>query len=255
MGSTLVFADNERLTLFLKAASMKMDYAETGASGQTLDTESSKLGGKISGFELGGRVKLFSGIMGGDSTQMEAVYTKYAGKSEYVGSLMGAGSFGSYRSNTQNSIREYEINIVETRYVPYGDAFFKFGYGDRLWKRELSAFQREDYKWRYAHIGFGFDFKTIFGGTIGLNGRYQYGFSPTMESFGLPISATFKLKGVDGYRFEAPIAIPITKHLSVVGSYKYDYWKIKASSDISGYYEPDSKTKNHIATLGLSAKW
>ena len=255
-GSIAVFAENERLTLFLKGGSLKMDYTETGSSGSKLDTESSKLGGKISGFEVGGRAKLFSGVMGGDKTELEALYSKYTGKSEYVGSLIGSGGgYGSFRANTQNNIREYELNIIETRYLNYGEAFFKFGYGDRLWRRELSPSQTEDYKWRYAHVGFGFDFKTIFGGRFGLNGRYQYGFSPTMESFGLPISATFKLKGVDGYRFEAPVTIPITKHISLIGSYKYDYWKIKASSEVGGYYEPDSKTKNHIGTVGILAKW
>lgn len=46
---------------------------------------------------------------------------------------------------------------------------------------------------------------------LGLTVDTSTGFLRQWKSFGLPISATFKLKGVDGYRFEAPITIPVTK--------------------------------------------
>jgi len=248
-------ASSELLTMSLKGVSMKKDYTET-AGGSTLDTESSKFGGKIGGLEIAAAVKIANGALGGDKSEIGVVYQKLSGKSDYKGSILGSGlGYGSYMSQSSNKIREIELNWIESRRVPYGKTSFIFGIGDRLWERELTSSQKEDYKWKYGHVGLGLDFSIGKSAALGFYARYQRAVSPKMESKGGALSSTFDLGTTDGFRLEAPLSIAVTKNIDLVASYRYDYWKIKASNVINGFYEPDSKTKNQLLTAGISIKW
>lgn len=247
-------ASNELLTMSLKGVTLKKDYTET-VNGVTVDTESSKLGGKINGFELGVAVKVANGVLGGDKSEVELAYQKLSGKSDYAGSILGSGlGYGSHLSQTRNKIREIELKWIESRKVPYGKTSFIFGIGDRLWERELTATQTEDYKWKYGHVGLGLDFSIGKATALGFYARYQRAVSPKMESKGA-LSATFDLGTTDGFRLETPLSIAVTKNIDLIASYRYDYWKIKASNVINGFYEPDSKTKNQLLTAGVRVKW
>jgi hypothetical protein len=163
--------------------------------------------------------------------------------------------YGSYTSETTNKIREIELGCRESRGVSYGRTSFVFGIGDRLWERELSGFQKEDYKWKYGFVGMGFDFNIIKNTALGVHIRYQRAVSPKMEAKGSPIAATFDLGTTDGFRLEAPLAVGVTKNIDLTASYRYDYWKINKSNIINGYYEPDSKTKNQLLLAGVNIKW
>jgi hypothetical protein len=249
-------ANNEKLTMWLKGSSVKVDYTETDSTGTTADTESTKLGGKINGFEVGAAVKVANGLIGGDSSKAQLIYSKNKGNSDYVGSIIGSGlGYGSALSTTKNDISAIELNWLESKSTSYGSANLRFGIGNRLWERTLSAAQKENYEWKYWHAGLGFDFIMAQRVTLGLNMRYQRAISPEMKASGTPINATFKLGTTDGYKLEIPMSIALTKNVDLIASYAYDYWNITASNVVGGYYEPDSKTENIIASLGVAVRW
>lgn len=61
------------------------------SDGAILDSERSKFGGKIGGYEIALSVKVADGAMGADKSEVTASYQRLSGKSEYVGLLLGSG--------------------------------------------------------------------------------------------------------------------------------------------------------------------
>ena len=250
------YASNDSNSLSVGLASVKFDYTETSANGALLDTEKSDLFGKIGGI----RVEYSPSITtDGDSNMMLKVkYSLDRGKTEYKGSLLGSGlGYGSYTSATLNTIHDFSVALDETRQFGRIDFGLNAGVGYRLWVRELSSAQKEDYMWPYWKIGGHIDADMTQNLNIGLGAEYKSAFSPKMKAYGSasPVSATFNLGAVNGYSIFVPIKYKITKNIFSKLEYTYDYWKIGSSNEIGGFYEPDSKTKNQILTLSVGYKW
>lgn len=255
LAASPALASGELLTLSLKGVSLNKDYTET-VDGTTVDTERSDMGGKIKGYELGLSARVAGGALGGDKSEVVLSYQKLSGRSEYVGSIRGSGlGYGSYISETYNEITEMELGWRESRTTPYGVTSFVFGMGDRLWVRELSSIQIEDYKWKYGFVGMGVDFDVVRQkAKMGLHMRYQRAISPQMVAKEAT-DTTFDLGTTDGYRIEIPLLLSLSKNIELIASYRYDYWKINKSNVINGAFEPDSKTKNQLALVGVNLRW
>ena len=85
---------------------------------------------------------------------------------------------------------------------------------------------------------------------VGVEFAYQRAVNPTLYA-DLKGGLNFDLGTTDGYYLEIPLIYDIDDNYSIELSYKYDYWKIRESNVVDGFYEPDSKTKNQILTISL----
>lgn len=256
LASSLLFASNDSNSLSLGISTVKFDYTETNPQGVMLDTEKSDMLGKMKGIRVEYNPKL--SVNSSDTLMLKMKYSLDRGNTEYKGSLIGSGQgYGSYTSKTLNTVHDLSVAIDETRQIGSLDVGLNVGVGYRYWSRELSSSQKEDYKWMYWKVGgqIGYDLTPAL--NIAVNGSYKRAISPKMKAYGSnsPISDTFNLGDTDGYSFGVPVKYEINKQMFVKTEYSYDYWKIAKSNVISGYYEPDSKTKNQTITVSLGYKW
>ena len=237
-------------------STVKIDYSERSTRGVLLDDEKSDFFGKTGGARFEYKAGLTTDKSG--TLSIGARYDVSRGDSDYTGSLIGsAQGYGSYKSTTLNTIHDLSLWLDDTRRYELLNFGLYAGLGYRFWSRELSSSQKEDYKWPYWKVGAHFDADLTSNLNIGFGGEYKGAFSPKMKAYGSssPVSATFNLGKTNGYSFYVPVRYKITKNIFSKLEYTYDYWKIGYSNEISGFYEPDSKTKNQILTLSVGYKW
>lgn len=246
----------DSLYLAIKANTTAMNYTET-QNGSTLDTEKSNLFGKIGGFNIDGSVKIANNFLYADTTKLMVNYEYVSGNSNYVGSLLGSSSgYGSYTSSTANTIQRGQILLSQVNNTTYGNAMLNFGAGKRVWNRNLSSIQQEEYSWNYLIAGLGFDFNFGSSFTLGAIGYYQKALSPKMQYNSNTFNTNFNLGSTYGYRIEVPASLKITQYLSLVGSWSLDNWTINQSNTVTyngaSYLEPKSTTNNQSLSLGLA---
>lgn len=253
--ATSLFA-GDSLYLAIKANTTAMNYTET-RNGSTLDTEKSNLFGKIGGFNIDGSAKIANNFLYADTTKIILNYEYVSGDSNYVGSLLGSNAgYGSYTSTTSNTIQRGQILLSQINNTSYGNAMLNFGAGKRVWNRNLSSIQKEEYNWNYLIAGLGFDFNFGSNFTLGAAGYYQQAITPKMNYNSNSFNTNFNLGNTYGYRIEVPASYKITQYLSLVGSWTLDNWTINQSNSVTyngaSYVEPKSVTNNQSLSLGLA---
>lgn len=85
--------------------------------------------------------------------------------------------------------------------------------------------------------------------TFGIDANYRWAFNAQM--YENRNGYTFNLKDVHGYKITFPFEVALNPRWSTCFTYNYEYWNIKASDPVGGYYEPDSETKNQTLSVGL----
>lgn len=227
----------------------RFDYAETGNSGNLLDTETNDFG-DIAGFGMRLEPRMSGFYIG----------MNYAnGDTDYIGGTTLNPTYGSHRTTTQNTVVDYTLGYQASSILDqYTKIPFRLGVGYRGWLREIRSTPSvsgydELYEWGYMSVGLGLHTQFSPNVLIGVDGDYRKAFNAQMyENWH---GYTFDLKNVYGYTVSVPIEIKLDHVWSAFGRYSYEYWNIGASNVIGGYYEPDSETKNETLSFGLKFKF
>lgn len=232
----------------MSADTTKFDYAETGSTG-LLDTETNDFGA-ITGYTLNLEPRWNGFYIGGSYAR---------GNTDYIGGTNLNPSYGSHRTTTQNTITDYSAGFKSTAVIdPRMEIPIKFGLGYRGWLREIQSTATvsgydELYEWGYFDFGIGLHYMPSPNVSVGIDTNYRKAYNAQMyENWH---GYTFKLKDVYGYKITVPIEYTLTPSISSFVMYNYEYWSIGASDAIGGYYEPDSKTKNEIFSIGLKFRF
>ncbi|WP_455756672.1 hypothetical protein [Sulfurimonas sp.] len=246
-----IYADSIKLYALL----LSMDYVETARDGSFLDSETNDYR-DIAGLELEYSLDFADGHGGADRSSLEFNFSYLRGESKYNGFLQsGVVIVSSFQSTTNIKIFEPRLRWRETKKGDSYDVSIFTSLGYRYWLRDLGSQYgyKEEYKWGYGDIGMNFTFHEN-DWHVGIEGAYQRAFKPTMYA-ALNGGLDFDLGTTSGYSFHVPLRYDINKNTSLELAYEYDSWNISASNTVSGYYEPDSETKNETIKLGLIIKW
>jgi hypothetical protein len=251
--NTLLMADSLKLSVDFLA----MDYTEYDSSGSFLDSETSDYG-DIAGFEIQYNYRFANGFAGGDEDLIEFSFDYYNGKTDYNGALFSTTTgamLQPYKNTTDHIIMNPKIRFHEKKRTENYDIGIFTSLGYRYWKRDMQGpyGYMEEYKWFYADIGLDM---TISDGNwhLGLESAYQQAIAPTMDAH-LGNTMSFDLGNTAGYYLKIPLSYDVNKYYSIECSYQYDYYKIKKSNIVNGYFEPESETKNQIVKIGMIFKW
>ncbi len=238
-----------------KITSVNFDYKETGDSGQTLDTEKASLG-KINGIELGIRS---SDYISPKSDFVQSFTLSYnSGNTDYKGAYQG-GNYGDLTTTTKNKLAKFSYKAgLKLKVADSLAVGANIGVGGRSWRRELNDGNAETYYWSNWILGARADWEAMPKLTLSTTADWQKAANPKMHSSSE--GQTFDLGDTNGYKVGISANYKLTNNLSLEGDVVYDYWKINKSNvvDIGGGYvawEPDSKTKNTYAKLGLVYKF
>jgi len=224
-----------------------MEYYE----GLPLDSEESELSEMI-GFDAG-----ISYLFAKNSSSYAAINANLMmlrGKTTYRGSLIGSGDpIGTIVDKNKHSIMDVDLNYAQHYKMDRVVEFqYGLGIGYRLWRRELSISQIEEYKWFSLRPMVGAKFALDKGVNIGLGFEYQYGIYPLMQE---PTLGEFKLGAADIIEITLPVEYKYNNSLSLLFEYIYQEQTIKKSNMLNGYIEPDSTAKNQYLKLGLAFKF
>lgn len=235
-------------TLSVSADTTEFDYTETNGA-VVLDTETRNFG-NINGFTINLEPKVNGFYAGGSYAE---------GNTDYIGGTDIDPTYGSHRTVTKNRIIDYSVGYKATTIIDSKmEMPVKFGLGYREWLRDIQSTPTvsgvgELYDWGYLDFGIGLHYLASSNLTIGIDGNVRKAFSA--EMYENIHGATFKLKNVYGYKISVPLDYALNASWSGFFVYNYEYWNIGASDPVGGYYEPDSKTKNHILSAGLKFRF
>ena len=249
---TKIYADEIKLG----ASFLKMNYVETGKSGQFLDSEKSDYT-DIDGFSISYRKDIGNLNSDNQLSSLEFSLRQLKGSSNYDGFLQNNGVIvAPHKSITQNKIFESKIRLARTMYSANYDISLFTSLGNREWTRDMSGDKygfKEFYDWKYYDVGFK---TTFYDGhwELGFELGYQKAINPTMIAYMSKVRK-FDLGDVSGHYYKIPLGYNFDKNLKLELEYEYDKWTIGASNIVDGYYEPDSVTKNKIVSLNLSYKF
>lgn len=244
-------------TIKIGGSSLKMDYVETDRSGSFLDSETTSWD-QIGGVELGYSKPMGKGHGGADESALELNLRYLKGESNYNGFLQSSTGtiLSPYSTTTDIEIFEPELRWVETKHTQKFDVSSFVSLGYRYWLRDNSHDPfgyKEEYKWKYFNLGI----KSLFhdkNWDIGFEIAYQRAIDPTLFA-DINGGLNFDLGVTDGYYYKIPLIYHIDDKYSLELSYKYDYWKIRESNVVGGFYEPESKTKNQIIAFSIVIKF
>ena len=233
---------------------LQMDYMERDTLGYKLDGEKTR---GIAGFSIVSTWDTGHGWLAPQSA-LRLEYQRFNGTTDYTGSTLGGtGGYGSLKSKTSNTISD--LGFVYQEGHDYGNIslFILAGAGYRLWERQLSTIQKEDYSFGYLQTGLGGWLKLAPELAVGFEGRYKAALSPQMrDSY---TGYTYDLGNVNGLSLSLPIVYRLSDQWDMVTKYTYQRWDFEKSNSHSYngnvYYEPDSITRNHILSIGLSHPW
>jgi hypothetical protein len=228
-------------SLWVSVDKTNFDYAETRNDGSLLDTEKNR--------------NLLGVSMGIEPKEGKGWYakTRFAGgDTDYAGSVIGgSGVYGSYKGISHNVVSDSTLGYATnmTPNTPVNLTLpIRWGIGYRGWHRYLNAYS-EYYDWGYATIGTGVHFSPNNRLNLGIDVDYQKAFfagmSETLHGY------HFDLKNVYGYSITAPLSYALNDHYSFIAQYRYEMWNINHSETIGGFYEPDSRTKNQVISVGV----
>jgi len=222
------------------------DYAETKMDGSLSNTEQT--------------THLMGGTFGVHPKGDKGLYFKTrfaAGDTNYVGRLLGSsGGYGSYKGLTHNILSDSTLGFSMP--LPVANPWnltipIRGGVGYRGWYRNLNAYS-EYYDWGYVTVGTGVQYSPNSRLNLGIDVDYQKAFSAGMRRSWYT-ETYFDLKNVYGYSITTPLRYTLNEHYSFIAQYRYEMWNINHSEIISGFYEPDSRTKNHIVSVGVSYRY
>ena len=148
----------------------------------------------------------------------------------------------------------YKIYEDETD-IGRGEIFIKAGLGYRYWNRGTinSNDYKEKYKWFYGEVGIGvdIDFSVI---EIGTSVYYHRAIDPKLN-VDLNGGTELDLGTTDGYDLVIPVKYKLSQYYGIMAEYEYEYWKIRKSNVVNVIYEPESKTKNQLVSMGFYIKY
>jgi hypothetical protein len=240
-------ANNQLVVQFL---SKNLDYTET-ANGAVLDTES----GRVPGYGFSLSVMKDQG-QGRYYIQMQ--YRSFKGKTDYVGGTLGNPVYGSLIAKSGATIADSSIRYGKG--LAINDEFMVTPYGElgyHQWDRNVGDGSPGGYPETYSHLYLG----------AGALGQYSP-FGKLVLSADVLIGSTFGSNINVGlpapFGFSASLGNSILSRVGVSVDYAFtknihantgvDYtsWKYGASAvQSSGFYEPDSKTKDTTVRAGI----
>jgi len=233
---------------------LKMDYVETSKEGKFLDSEKSEYK-DIGGFNLSYTKHLTTLKQEKQLTSLELSLRYFKGDTKYDGFLQSTITgqiISPYKTLTNNEIIEPKIRIKQTAYSSNYDASIFVSYGYRQWERVITGPYglKEIYDWQYYDVGIS---GTFYDGSwdIGFEIAYQEAIKPKMKAY-IKGGLNFDLGDTKGYYYKIPLGYNFNKNWRLETFYEYNQWKIKASNVVSGFYEPDSTTKNKIIGFNIS---
>lgn len=245
--SGLLYASGLELEVGYKTSAF--DYAET-YEGILLDTEDSDYG-EIEGAYIDVNVNIYRNRYG-QSDQLQLYMSHTEGQTRYVGALLGSGDpYGSYVSTTQNTYDDRSLSYRFNVDRPGGRYALFLGLGSYEWERELSAIQKENYRWSYTRMGFSIGQDIGRNVELGFDAEVQYALDPEVEAYIPDIGrrVTFQLGDTYTYKFAFPLTFRMDGGLAFTARLEYEYVSIEQSEILYGYLEPDSEQKNwHIYT-------
>lgn len=232
-------------SLWVSVDNNTFDYAETKTDGSLLDTEKNR--------------NLLGVSMGIEPEGAKGWYVKTrfaAGDTDYAGSLIGGAEvYGSYKGITHNIVSDSTLGFTMPLALanPWNLTIpVRGGIGYRGWYRDLNAYS-EYYDWGYATVGIGVQYSPNNRLNLGIDVDYQKAFFARMSE--TLNGHHFDLKNVYGYSITTPLRYTLNDHYSFIAQYRYEMWNINHSEIIGGFYEPDSRTKNHIVSVGVSYRY
>lgn len=241
--------------LYFNAAllGMSMDYREYDDNEQILDSEKSDIS-QMMGVEFG--VSYVLNAVDGDFSELNAVFERITGKTDYVGAYLGSGEgYGSLKGTTQNTVINFDANYIygamlsQSWHLLIGAAF-----GYRSWERGLLPNQIETYSWAYAAPKLGVEYEqNLLQLTFMMD--YRYAVSPKMTATG--VRDEFKLGSANAFEGSIKGNYSLTQKVAIYAAYIYEYQKIEKSNVLygSGYFEPDSTANNQYIKFGLTFKY
>ena len=222
--------------------SRHVDYKETG-NGAVFDTE----GGHVTGYGLSASV-MKDIWLGHD--YLDVQYSEFNGQTDYIGAPLGGGAYGSVTGKSGAKIADFSLRYgkgfaIRNQFMvtPYAE----FGY--HKWDRDVGYM--EHYTHRYYGIGalgqysparkLVLSANAMIGRTYGaeIDVVAPFGFSTSLGN-----SALYKAGIAVDYAF--------TKNIHANAGIDYTRWEYGANAvQPSGYYEPDSQTKDTMIKAGI----
>ena len=248
----------ERAVYSISYVGMSMDYREYNRAGVIQDSESSEYS-ELSGVDFGYKFNLQDGDnLGSGSISFDTLILN--GTTRYVGAAISArcDAYGCVKSRTKNTLYDISFDLIHNYHLTQkSQVQLSLGGGYRFWRRELSAYQVEDYEWFSVRPAIAYLY-TMANFTITPKLEYQYGIKPTMSVTGF--NKDFKLGSANIVEVSLPVEYAINQKFSLYGSFVYQYQKIEESSvimDESGdvYLEPDSTAYNKYIKFGVAFKY
>lgn len=222
--------------------SRNVDYKETG-NGTLFDTES----GRVTGYGLSASV-MKNILLGHD--YLDVQYSEFNGQTDYVGAPLDGGAYGSATGKSDAKIADFSLRYgkgfaIHNQFMvtPYAE----FGY--YKWDRDVGYM--EHYTHKYYGVGalgqYSPASKWVLSATA-MIGR-TYGSKIDVVA---PFGFTADLGNSAIYKAGVSVDYALSKNLHANAGIDYTSWKYGASAvQASGYYEPDSETKDTIIKAGI----
>jgi hypothetical protein len=229
------------------------DYLETDA-GMKVDSE----GGWVSG---AGASITWQGNFAVKNFYFNAQYTYLNGKTDYVGSLLGGGAYGSATGKNGATVNDIDFRIGRgleiggnLQLTPY----LGFGYHD--WQRGANT--GEEYWHAYAGAGLLVQWNPVAGLVLSGHGLAGGTFDSQISIHTIPgpggiTGSTLTLGRADTERLGFAADYAVTPRIHVNAGVEWVHFSYGQSNlDPTGtYLEPESRTNNTTVKVGVGYSW
>ena len=191
-------------------------------------------------------------------------YVKNLGKFIFIPEisyLRGNTIYNGFNQNLNSiSFKEYGVYIKKIKadigYKINKNLYGLIGLGVRIYNRgkgNLKGDYNEKYNFKFYELGFLVK-KIIKKIKIGIRFLYHKAFYSKLKVF-LQNNPIYNLYNTKGFDFEIPVEYKISKNISFLIEYDYEYWKSEKSNIVFinniPTFEPNNETKNEYLNIGI----
>lgn len=252
LSNNLVFGNNIKKinnSIYLAAQMTGLDYYEYNDQINNLDQQT--------GFLWGGRLGAtasFNNIYFSVETYSTVGQTQFKGVIVELPNTY-LNSNGTNVINNINAKLGYTLylkdNFAITPYLELGYRFWNRIVEDQVFEGFLASGYREVYTTMYGSGGLLFQYSLSNSLVLGIFGSIGSTISPKVQS--LSTNNTYYLGASNIYQAGVKLNYFITNHFSIVSGAEFMYFQYgESSTDSNGNFEPDSKTQQINAYIGLS---
>jgi len=271
--SSISYAKESGYSLSAALVGMSMDYREYGVTDNSgygvydapksmdtiLDSEKSTLDGIVGGdFSFA-----YCEVLESQNYMILSINMMIVGgETEYLGSYIGStGGYGSVANTTKDIITDTSIEYSYTQVFDSKiELSYGVGLGYRLWRRELSSSQVEDYAWYSIRpmLGIGYSFSKF---SIGSRIEYQYAISPKMTLLqnSQHSDISVNLGAANILQVAIPFKYELDDTIDLFVEYTYENQIIdksdRATLNNSYIWEPRSEANNQYLKIGATLKF